>query len=171
MTEAETTEAVLSLEEINIKAERLITRCAWGSAGLGIVPIPFIDVIAIGGLQVWLIRELAKLYGLPFTESRTKALVSGLIGGGTPSILASAVVPLIKAVPAVGPFLSIAVAPGLSGAATLAVGRVFNAHFLAGGTLLDFDVEKTRAYYEAEFAKAKTKGKGSKTVEVAPAAV
>lgn len=154
MTEAEA--VALSPEEVDRKARKLIANCAWGSAGLGLVPLPLVDLVAIGGLQVWLVRELAKLRGVPFAGNRAKALVSGLIGGGTPTILAGGVASLVKLVPVVGPLLTIGVMPGLSGAATIAVGRVFNAHFKAGGTLLDFDVEKMRAFYEEELAKAKT---------------
>ena len=155
MTEVETTVAAATPEEINLKAHRLINNCAWGSAGLGLVPIPLVDLIAIGGLQIWLIRELSKLYDIPFSGSRAKALVSGLIGGGTPSVLTAGIVSLVKFVPVVGSLLGVVVAPSLSGASTLAVGRVFNTHFKTGGTLLDFDADKMRLYYEEELAKAK----------------
>lgn len=157
MADTETTVAALSSEDIDTKACRLITNCAWGSAGLGLVPIPLVDLIAVGGLQVWLIRELSKLHNVPFSGSRAKALVSALIGGGVPSILSGGVASFVKFIPLVGPVLSAAVMPGLSGASTLAVGRVFNTHFKTGGTLLDFDADKMRGYYEEEFAKAKDK--------------
>jgi uncharacterized protein (DUF697 family) len=153
MSEAE--KVVLSPEEIDAKAHRLIANCAWGSAGLGLVPIPLVDLVAIGGLQVWLVRELAKLHRVPFQGNRAKAVVSALIGGGAPTILSGGVSSLMKMVPLVGPLLGFAVMPSLSGASTLALGRVFNTHFKTGGTLLDFDADKMRAFYEAELAKAK----------------
>jgi uncharacterized protein (DUF697 family) len=168
MTEAETAVATAPPEDVNVKAHKLIIYCAWGSAGLGFVPIPLVDLIAIGGLQVWLIRELAKLYDVPFSGSRAKALVSALIGGGTPSILASGFIPLVKLVPVIGPLLGATVSPGLSGASTLAIGRVFVAHFKSGGTLLDFDADKMRSYYDAELASAKAEI--SKPAKSAPAA-
>jgi hypothetical protein len=46
--------------------------------------------------------------------------------------------------------------PALALASTVAVGRVFLQHFEAGGTLLDFDPEKMKSYFEAEFNKART---------------
>jgi uncharacterized protein (DUF697 family) len=173
MTEAE--KVVLSPEEIDAKAHRLIANCAWGSAGLGLVPIPLVDLVAIGGLQVWLVRELAKLHQVPFQGNRAKAVVSALIGGGAPTILSGGVSSLVKMVPLVGPILGLAVMPSLSGASTLALGRVFNTHFKTGGTLLDFDADKMRAFYEAELAKAKaeapaTKGKAASAASAAPAA-
>ena len=43
----------------------------------------------------------------------------------------------------------------VSGAFTLATGRVFTMHFESGGTVLDFDAGAMRAYFEDEFARAK----------------
>lgn len=161
---------VLSPAEIDAKAQRLIKNTAWGSAGLGLVPVPIVDLVAIGGLQVWLVRELAKLHGVPMAGNRIKTLVSALVGGGTPSLITSGTVSLFKAIPLVGPVLGLALAPSLSGVSTLALGRVFHAHFKAGGTLLDFDADKMRAFYEAELAKAKQETEEAAKAEPAAAA-
>jgi hypothetical protein len=45
---------------------------------------------------------------------------------------------------------------GFASASTYAVGRVFIQHFESGGTFLDFDPDKVRAHFEAEFKKAQT---------------
>jgi uncharacterized protein (DUF697 family) len=161
---------VLSPAEIDAKAQRLIKNTAWGSAGLGLVPVPIVDLVAIGGLQVWLVRELAKLHGVPMAGNRIKTLVSALVGGGAPSLITSGTVSLFKAIPLVGPVLGLALAPSLSGVSTLALGRVFHAHFKAGGTLLDFDADKMRAFYEAELAKAKQETEEAAKAEPAAAA-
>lgn len=161
---------VLSPAEIDAKAQRLIKNTAWGSAGLGLVPVPIVDLVAIGGLQVWLVRELAKLHGVPMAGNRIKTLVSALVGGGAPSLITSGTVSLFKAIPLVGPVLGLALAPSLSGVSTLAIGRVFHAHFKAGGTLLDFDADKMRAFYEAELAKAKQETEEAAKAEPAAAA-
>lgn len=42
----------LSAEEIDAKAKMLIAACSWGSAGLGLVPLPFVDLFGVGGLQI-----------------------------------------------------------------------------------------------------------------------
>lgn len=160
---------VLSPAEIDAKAQRLIKNTAWGSAGLGLVPVPVVDLVAVGGLQVWLVRELAKLHGVPLAGNRIKALVSALIGGGAPTLITTGTFSLVKAIPLVGPVLSLALCPSLSGISTLALGRVFHAHFKTGGTLLDFDADKMRAYYEAELAKAKEETEAEKKAEPAAA--
>lgn len=182
MTETETTNTAPTSEEQDRDARnadrraREITRnCAWGAAGIGLVPLPLVDMMAIGGLQVWLVRELSKTYGVPFSGERARAVVSALIGVAAPAMLTRGVASLIKVVPVVGQALTIAVAPGLAAASTLALGRVFSAHFKTGGTLLDFDAEKMAAFYTEELNKAKeevarAKAKGSAKAEAAPAA-
>jgi len=154
---------VLSADEIDAKAHRLIATCAWGSAGLGLVPLPFVDLFGVGGLQIWLVRELAKLHGVSFSGNRVKALVSALIGGSVPTLLTGGISAVVRFVPVVGPVIEAAVRPGLAGASTLAVGRVFSAHFKTGGTLLDFDVDKMKSFYEAELAKAATRTQTAST--------
>jgi uncharacterized protein (DUF697 family) len=164
-----------SARNIDRRAREVIRNCAWGSAGIGLLPVPVVDLMAIGGLQVWLVRELAKTHGVPFSRDRAKAVVSALIGVAAPAMLAGGVSSLIKVVPVIGQVLTLAVAPGLAAASTLALGRVFNAHFKTGGTLLDFDADKMAAFYLAELNKAKeevatAKAKGPAKTEATSAA-
>ena len=178
MTESEATKTAATLGEVtntDRRAHEVIRNCAWGAAGIGLVPVPLVDMMAIGGLQVWLVRELAKIYDVPFSRDRAKAVVSALIGVAAPAMLAGGVTSLIKVVPVIGQVLTIAVAPGLAAASTLALGRVFNTHFKTGGTLLDFNAEKMAAFYKEELNKAKeevaqAKAKGSAKGEAAAAA-
>lgn len=182
MTESEATTTAATPDErdsearnADRRAQEVIRNCAWGAAGIGLVPVPLVDMMAIGGLQVWLVRELAKIRDVPFSRDRAKAVVSALIGVAAPAMLTGSVASLIKVIPVVGQALTIAVAPGLAAASTLALGRVFNAHFMTGGTLLDFDADKMAAFYKEEFSKAKeevarAKTKGSAKGEAATAA-
>lgn len=148
-------EEARNARNIERRAHEVIRNCAWGSAGIGLLPIPVVDMMAIGGLQVWLVRELAKIYDVPFSRDRAKAVVSALIGVAAPAMLAGGMASLIKVVPVIGQILTIAVAPGLAAASTLALGRVFNVHFQTGGTLLDFDADKMAAFFVEELEKAK----------------
>ncbi len=178
MTESVATKTATPGETKNAdrRAHEVIRNCAWGAAGIGLVPLPIVDMMAIGGLQVWLVRELAAIHDVPFSRDRAKAVVSALIGVAAPAMLTGTVASLIKVIPVVGQALTIAVAPGLAAASTLALGRVFNTHFKTGGTLLDFDAEKMAAFYKEELIKAKeevaqAKAKGSAKGEAATAAV
>lgn len=139
-------------------AHKITRTAAKWAAGAGLIPVPLLDVAGVSGVQIKLVNDLAKLYGIPFAKDRVKTLVATLLGGAVPSALTSGVFSLVKTVPVVGPLAGIALMPALSAASTLALGTVFIQHFEAGGTLLDFDPEKMRAYYRDEFERAKAAG-------------
>ncbi|MGV6872141.1 YcjF family protein [Pseudochelatococcus sp. B33] len=138
------------------RADKLVRSHALWAAGMGLIPVPVLDVAGVAGIQYALIGELAKVYDLPFSKERVRALAAAVLGGGLPAVVASGGVSSIaKAVPFVGTILGAAVMPALSAASTIALGRVFTQHFEAGGTLLDFDADKMRAYFVEEFEKAR----------------
>ena len=134
--------------------EALVRRMSLWSAGAGIIPVPLLDFAAITGVQLKMVRDLARLYGVPFEEVRTKAIIGSLVGGLFPFNAAMGVGGLAgvwyKAIPGVGPFLGMVTMPIAAGAANYALGRLFLEHFEGGGTLLDIDVAKMRARYATE---------------------
>lgn len=125
------------------------------AAGTAMIPVPLADVIATTGVQVNMVRSLSKLYEVEFSAHAVKGLISALVGtlGAHSAVLGTT--SLVKLVPVVGQIASIAVAPGLSGAITYAIGKVFSRHFEMGGTLLTFDVEKMREFFKEEVEKGK----------------
>lgn len=140
------------------------THSLWG-ASMGLIPFPVVDLAAIIAVQMKMIADLSKLYGVPFKKDLARASVGSLLGGGVPYALTTGGVgSLAKSVPLVGQYLGIAVMPALAGACTLAVGRIFAQHFESGGTLLNFDADKMRAHFEEELEQAK-KEKGVKKEE------
>ncbi len=123
------------------------------SLGLGLlpvfVPIPFVDMAAITAVQLKMIDELSQHYGVKFSENRVKNVIGALLGSfGTGMLLTNGVSSLIRYVPVVGALSTALAAPTVAAASTYALGKVFAMHFEMGGTLLDFNPEKTRQYYE-----------------------
>lgn len=151
-----------------VAAERVVSRYTMWAAGAGLIPVPGLDVTAVAGVQVKMVYELAKLYDVAFTEARAKSLVGALASSVVSYNLAMGTHGtfgvLVKAVPVVGPLLSLSVMPALSSATTYAVGKVFIQHFEAGGTLLSFEPERMREHFRREFEAARG------TQEPAPAA-
>lgn len=123
------------------------------SAGIGVVPVPLLDMATMLALQMLMVRKLAKLYDIPYAESRVKSAVAGLIGGFDAGYLGYGA---LKLVPLFG-FFSYVVMPTINAAISYAVGRVFIQHFESGGTFLDFDPKKVRAYFEDQFREGKLK--------------
>ena len=62
-------------------ASKLVDRFAIWSGVAGLIPLPVIDVLAVGGLQVQLLRRLSQVYDVDFSENRGKALIAALSTG------------------------------------------------------------------------------------------
>jgi uncharacterized protein (DUF697 family) len=132
---------------------------AWG-AGAGLIPLPVLDYAAIMTVQVVMISKLSHLYDIRFKEHKVKNIVAVLIGAVLPKGLAVGTFgSLIKSIPVVGQYAGILVMPGFAAAVTWAMGRVFIQHFETGGTLLDFNAEKMREHFKAEYEAESSKGK------------
>jgi len=148
------------------KAADLVNRYTAWAAAAGVIPVPFVDVLAIGGVQLKMLRELAAIYNVEFSEnigkSITAALLGSLVPAGTAPVAAIGVASLLKFVPLVGTALASVSMPALSAAATYAIGKVFIQHFASGGTLLDFNPQDYREFMRQQVAN-RTKSSTSPT--------
>ena len=138
-------------------AQEIVEKYVWWAAGAGLVPIPILDMAAITAVDVKMIKELSDVYGVAFTEERGKAVVVSLAGGVTAGLLArsAGVGRLIRMIPLVGQTVGALSMSLFGGAFTYAIGRVYVQHLTTGGTLLDFEPEKARAFIAEEYQKGK----------------
>jgi len=130
-------------------ANKTIRTHVLSAMGVGLVPIPLVDLLGITGIQINLIRKLANIYEVPYTRDKIKNVLTPLVGGAFPVVSATTMISLFKAIPIIGQTTGALAVSITSGAVTYAVGKVFLQHFASGGTFLTFDPEKVRDYYEA----------------------
>ena len=126
------------MSEKQEKALKTIKNYMWFSMGAGLIPVPFVDLAAVSGVQLKMVAEISKIYEIPFQESRGKAVIGSLVGFVLPHATACGLGSLLKAIPVVG---TLAGAPAMAlfcGAYAWALGNVFIQHFESGGTFLNF---------------------------------
>ena len=146
------------MEEQKLKEERarlsdtVIRNHMLWAMGAGFIPIPVADFLAIGAIQLDMVRQMCKVYGLNFKESEGKAIVSALTSSALAKLGARAI---IKIIPGIGSVVGGVALAIVSGASTFALGEVFKKHFENGGTILDFDVERLKKVYDDKFEKGK----------------
>jgi uncharacterized protein (DUF697 family) len=151
-----TDQATLSdVTEKEARASAIVRSNMGWSAGAGLLPLPGLDIAAIIGVQVNMLRQIAQVYEVPFKTNIVKELVAVLISGGGTVLVGGAAGSLVKSVPIIGTIAGMLTMPAVAAATTWATGRVFIRHFESGGTFLDFDPAKARAHYAEEFATAK----------------
>ncbi|ARU56733.1 GTPase [Oleiphilus messinensis] len=126
-----------------------------GAMGVGMIPIPIVDLAGLTVLQLKMLHSLSKMYGVKFSKDIGKSLIASLIGGAAPAPLGISLASLTKSIPIVGTIVGSAGVAVVAGASTYALSRVFIQHFESGGNFLNFDPEAVRAFYEDEFEKGK----------------
>jgi uncharacterized protein (DUF697 family) len=154
-TAEETNDVVeMTEEERDLAASQLVDRFSLWSGAAGLVPIPLVDVAAVGGLQLMMLRRLSELYDVPFSENRGKSIVASLAGSVLPASTATSsamtVGSLIKGLPGIGWAVGALTMPVFSAGATWVIGRVFIQHFASGGTLLDFNPPDYREFIKVQ---------------------
>lgn len=138
------------------QAQKTVKNYMWWSMGAGLIPVPFVDLVAVSGVQLKMIAQIAKIYDVEFHESRGKAVVASLLGYIVPSTLSyGSVGSFLKAIPLVGTLVGAPTMVVFCGASTYALGKVFTQHFAAGGTILTLDPSKVKEFFQQEFEKGK----------------
>src|ERR1700742_4189273 len=110
-----------------LRAEAIINQHITWAMGAGLVPVPILAIAAVSAIQLDMLKQLATLYGVRYSESEGKAWLSALSG----SILAKIAANAFKLIPGIGSILGGISMAALSGASTYALGQVAIAHFEA----------------------------------------
>ena len=140
------------MNEKEQQARKVVKNYMWWSMGAGLIPVPFADLVAVSAVQLKMLAEVSKVYGMEFQENRGKAVVAALIGYVVPSTLSfGSVGSLLKAIPVVGTLVGAPSMVLFCGASTYAVGKIFIQHFESGGTFLTFDPIKVKEHFQKEF--------------------
>jgi uncharacterized protein (DUF697 family) len=142
-------------------ASKLVDRFAIWSGVAGLIPIPVVDVVCVGGLQVQMLRRLSQIYDVEFSENRGKALIAGLAGCMIPATSGMGAASALKTVPILGMLAAGFVMPVLSAGASYAIGKAFIQHFESGGTLLDFNPPDYKEFVKAQKEMWDSRSKGS----------
>lgn len=142
------------------EANGIVRRHMLGALVIGLVPLPLVDIVGLSGIQLKMLKSLARLYGVAFSEQFGKSLIASLLGGGGSVSLSSNTAKLLKGVPFFGTIGMFSTSL-FGGAATYAIGKVFIQHFESGGTFLNFDPQQVREHYAAQLARGKEVISGS----------
>ncbi len=133
------------------EGEKIIRNHILGAMGIGLIPVPLIDLIAISGIQLNMLRKLANLYCIPFSKDKVKHILASLLGGVFSVSVSGTLASIVKTIPLVGQTTGVLTMPVTAGAMVYAVGKVFIQHFESGGTLLNLNPDDVKVYYERMF--------------------
>src|SRR5262245_19760089 len=151
-------------EQRDEAASKLVDRFSLWSGAAGLVPIPLVDIAAVGGVQLQMLRRLSEIYDVPFSENLGKSLIASLAGAVIPASTATTAAlgaSSMKLIPGFGTAVGAVTMPVISAGATYVIGKVFIQHSASGGTLLDFNPPDYREFIKAQKAKLNLGSKGA----------
>jgi len=122
------------------------------SGGAGLIPIHYLDWVAVSGLQLKMLAEISKIYGVPFQENLGKAAIASVAGFIVPHAAATGTIgSLLKAIPGLGGIAGAPLTAVFAAGYSWALGNMFIQHFESGGTFLNFDPKRVKEYFKSQF--------------------
>ncbi len=136
-------------------ARQVVTKYMGWGASAGILPVPVWDVLAIGSVQVLMLKEIFAVYDVEFSEKKARTTVSLLLGSLSPQMLAGVTAATImKFIPGAATLAALSL-PALASASTYAVGKIMIGHLEKGGSLEDFNAKEHKEAFNESVAKGK----------------
>ena len=144
------------MSEKEQKARTIVRKYMYLSMGSGLVPIPFVDLALVSGVQLKMLSEISNIYDVPVKDNIGKAVIGSWVGFAGPHSMACGVIPsMLKSIPVLGYLAGGPTMVLLCGAYSWALGNTFIQHFESGGTFLNFDSGKVKEYFKAQFEEGK----------------
>jgi len=151
-------EATDALKDVHLRhAEPVILGYSTMAATAGAVPIPFVDMVIIPGIQARMATDLGRQYGQAMTYDRFKEIAAAVGVGLMSRQLARQATKFI-------PFVGSAVGAAVGGASTYALGRALCYYFQATCEGHIPDAKTLKAYYQEQYTAAEEKWKSTDRV-------
>jgi len=108
------------------RAQTVVGGAALTAGGVGAVPLPFSDAIAIIPIQISMLAGISVAWGLPVSTAFLGTLVSGAITGSAGTLVGRAAAgALIKLIPGIGSTVGGAISAGVASTLTVAFGESY----------------------------------------------
>ena len=126
----------LQHQERRKQARKIVNNYTLLAGGLGLVPIPSIYQVAVGGLLGKMLYDLSELYGTNLTRQKNKTIIASVLGGAHSEWITAYLGNNIKKVlPDMVAFGTGVARPVVAAGITYTIGRLFIKHFDSGAWL------------------------------------
>ena len=123
-------------KELRKRAPKIVNNYTLLAGGLGLIPIPSIYQVAVGGLLGKMLYDLSELYGTSLTKQKNKAIIASVLGGAHSEwitvYLGNYIEKVLPGMSAIGNTIT---RPVVAAATTYSIGRLFVKHFDSGAWL------------------------------------
>lgn len=118
----------------------------WSRISLATILLPnsILEYAAISGVQLKMLHDLSRIYGIPFKADAVKVIIGSILGGSVAYFLSDIYANWVKVIPVVGKPIAFLTEPAMAYVTTYAVGYVFLEHFENNGSFQDIELEKMK---------------------------
>lgn len=122
------------------------TVAKWSKISLATILLPnsLLEYAAISGIQLKMLHELSRAYGIPFQADGVKVIIGSILGGSVAYFLSDLYSNWVKVIPVVGKPIAFLSEPAMAYITTYAVGFVFLEHFENNGSFQDIELEQIK---------------------------
>lgn len=115
----------------------------WSKISLATIVLPnsILEYAAISGIQLKMLHEMSKSYGIPFKADAVKVIIGSILGGSVAYFLSDIYSGVVKQIPVIGKPISFISEPAMAYITTYAVGYVFLEHFENNGDFQNIEIE------------------------------
>jgi uncharacterized protein (DUF697 family) len=126
------------------RSKKIIVK--WSRISLLTIAVPntVLEYVVISGMQVRMLQEVSRVYGVPFKADAVKVIVGSILGGGIAYFLSDFYSSWVRSIPVVGKPISFLTEPAIAYVTTYAVGLVFLEHFERNGSFQNIDLESIK---------------------------
>ena len=150
--------------ERNALARDVVRRATYWSIPVGFIPIPILNILCLAAVQIIMVFNLCRIYGIPFEKKSVYAvicaLLSATIAGSGSEIIKKFI---LDGTPVLGTVIALITQPVLCYVATLTIGRVFIVHIESQKDLNNFDVAGHSSFTAQDFNRESKAVKNSET--------
>jgi uncharacterized protein (DUF697 family) len=138
------TDAVLA-HPVKLEALSVVGRHAAYVAAAGLIPVWWIGSPSIAGLQLKMLADVSRVYGIDFEENVARPMLASLAGGSLSYLISQSPLSLalrnsVLAIPLIGVALRFAMGPAIMAGYTYVLGSAFVEHYENGGSYRDFRI-------------------------------
>jgi len=129
------------------ESQKVVKKYTLIATAAGIVPVPVVSIAGVIAAQVFMVKELAQQFNIPFDENQVRVMINSAIGGALSKAFSMTLDAVIPGSRLGGLDLSSA---AISGIYTATVGEFYKVHFQHGGTLENASISDLGKYFMEE---------------------
>jgi uncharacterized protein (DUF697 family) len=129
------------------EANKILKNYSLLAVGGGVLPNAILSTTVVTGTQIMMLRELCKLYEVPYEEHVVRMIVNAALG----SIASRAAAMLVLLVPGISDPMKGLTGGAIAGLYTATVGEFYKVHFQHGGTLENASLNDLSDYIIEEY--------------------